>query len=528
MMRTDPDRIARWVFGLGLLAYAALQLLVLIASNFYAYLNDFWILKQLASRFEGTNPAALQDGFFGYLYPLILKAIPDVAALPAAGLLSLAAAMATIAFTYLAASNIVGSAWALVAAWIVAMQPVFFLYATVAGADALAVLPVAAGLWLLVARGTHSNGKTATHIVFWAALLIAVGGTMRYHVLVLAVIPLVFGLRANDGRWRQGGAAVLGAAIGFAPQVVVNIAAGRSPLFTQQGFNVYRQAVGVDWQNTASLDPAAYTSVLTIVREHPQEFASAYLSALANFTWPLLVIAAAAALASHTKWQRFMWSAFAGAVVYALATSLAFSDRALIALTPIWAIAAATALGLGMRWTKCHEGHDQRQPRSLGGWPAAVLTSTLLAWGTLSWISAAESNIWGRVQMENARASYERALLATAPSLTSMDQVFTNDFDFYATTVPGSVPIHNGGLVQIGQKGTMMARQVDMSGVEAFLCSAFRAGIQAVVWNPGNTSGAAAGVADLLAADTVDRAVKTDTSLGLKISKLTWSDDPCA
>ena len=486
-------RPSTWVFWAYLALYVAFQGAVLVASNFYAYLNDFWFLNQLSERFTGTNIAALQDGFFGYLYPLLLKLIPQPVLLPAAAIVSLMAAAAVIALAYFTAARIVGPGWALVAAWIVSMQADFFSYATVAGGDALAALAVAIAIWLLASRAIPRSddqefNQPSAWIIFTAALLISVGGTIRYHVLMLAAVPLAFSLLQRERRIRLAAMAIAGAAIGFLPQAVVNIAAGKSPLYTQQGFNIYRQAVGVDWNTTDKLDPAAYASLWAVVRNYPQEFVSGYLTAFEHFTFPLLVLVVAAVLAHRTRWNSLMWSFAVGGTVYAVTTSLAFSGRTMIALMPLWGVAAAAAFGLAATWLQGLHREQGAQSRALAGVPASILTAAALAWGTLSWVTVNEANSWDRLQLENARRASESALLQL-PGIESMRQVFTNDFDFYTTRIPGYVPLHNGGLVQVSQRGTAMAASLDGSGASSFLCSAAKLDVRAILWRADSNSG---------------------------------------
>lgn len=488
-MRIRPST---WIFWAYLALYIAFQGAVLVASNFYAYLNDFWFLNQLSERFTGTNIAALQDGFFGYLYPLLLKLIPQPVLLPAAAIVSLIAAAAIIALSYFTASRIVGPGWALVAAWIVSMQPDFFSYATVAGGDALAALAVATAIWLLASRAIpKSDGQQfdqpSAWIIFTAALLISVGGTIRYHVLMLASVPLAFALLQPRRRIGLAGMSIAGAAIGFLPQALVNIAAGKGPLFTQQGFNIYRQAVGVDWDTTDKLDPAAYESLFAVLRSHPQEFASGYLMAFANFTLPLLVLALAFVFAYRTHWRPFIGALAIGGTVYAITTALAFSGRTFIALAPPWGIAAAVSMGLAATWLNGLQADDRHPRPALAGLPVGILATAALVWGTLGWVTTNEANAWDRLQLENARRATEEALLQV-PGIDSMRQVFTNDFNFYTTRIPDYVPIHNGGLVQVSQPGTDMAKALDGSSVQAFLASGARHGIRAVVWDSESSS----------------------------------------
>lgn len=467
-----------------LIAYSAIQAWIMVASNFYAYLNDFWFLRKLADNFSGTNIAALQDGFFPYLYPLIQSFIPESVALPFSTVLSFIASLGTIVMTYAAANRIVGPAWALVAVWIVALQPTFFTYATVAGADALSVFFVAASVLVLTfwIDGKHAGSHW---LLFISGFLIGVGATLRHHILLLALIPLTAALLSQSKKKSKAVVASLGGVfIAYIPQMIVNISDGYGPYMTLQGFNVYRTVVGVDWSTTASLDPALYSSPLRIITSYPFEFANAYLSAWSFFAVPVLLIAAAAVVLFGTKWQSVLTAILAAAGAYAITTSVAFSDRTLMALAPLLGLGAALIAGrwgtwLLHPWITLRAG-SQYLATSL----VAALIAAVLLWLTLPWL---EQNILisrDRIAMEDTRSEQESNLLSLDPP-ESMDQVLSLDFNFYSTAIPGAYPQVVGGIQPVSQPDLWTLDLQEGLSDRDFQCELANQGISRILWNQG-------------------------------------------
>jgi hypothetical protein len=400
----------------------------------------------------------------------------------------------------------------------------FFIYATVPGADLVAVLPMVAALWLLAKQETQDQGSKLW-VLFTAGLLIAIGATLRYHILLFAAVPLIYAVLCSRPRFRGLLVTLAGLASGYLPQAIVNVSAGASPLATLQSFNVLRQTIGVDWNDTSELNPATYGSVLRIAQTYPHEFLSGYLASLAYFTVILVFVAVAVFVVHGSRWSTYLWSLAAGSFVYAGATSLAFSERALIPLVPIWAISAsilAMAIsGVARRLVTPAVRSSQSARAAL-----TLLTVSVVAWATLPWIQAAEENAVTRVNLESGRAQQDTAF-SQLSFADNMNEVFTNDFFFYSTQTPGFVARYNDGLIRISQRGRPMAEEVDTSGIQEFLCSALNKGIRAVVWNPGYTSGTDAELALILSGQAQHPSVTSTSSGGLVFSQLRYRTDPC-
>ena len=57
-------------------------------------------------------------------------------------------------------------------------------------------------------------------------------------------------------------AAVGGLAIGFLPQVVVNLLGGFGPLESDSGFTMYQSVIDINWHATSAIDPGEYESAM--------------------------------------------------------------------------------------------------------------------------------------------------------------------------------------------------------------------------------------------------------------------------
>lgn len=503
-----------WAFLTALLLfYVAIQGWILKASNFYAYLNDFWFLRQLGDRFTGLNPGALQDGFFPYLYPLLQKLLPESIALQVSASASLVFAVGVILIVYIASSRIVGPGWALVAAWIVAFQPDFFTYATVAGADMLSAVPVAGAVLLLVlwCAGRHQGSPW---LLFWSGFLMGVGGSLRHHVLLLAVVPLTLALQNSGNRARSFLFTFAGAAISYAPQIIVNVASGHAPYSTLQSFNIYRVVVGVDWLSTSTLDPNEYSSPIRVLVSHPYEFAISYLHGLEEFAVPLFLVSLAVFFTCRSPWRKLTWSLLAGTYVYVALVALAFSPRAVVVLVPIWGLAAALLVGVAAARLAQLSGRVGDPGYQ---WSAVAVASSGLLLFTLPWLRAGISQGLERVELEIGRQQVKHAISEQPLEGDTIDLI-TNDYDFYSLESPAVRVRYIGGIAPISQ-----TKQSDplygIVDLETLVCENMGASTTYVLWRGPYSDGIPSELGRALVGDVTDPLIQSEPLL----RDFTWS-----
>lgn len=518
-LNVDQKR-ATTIFLASLIVYGLTNLAILLNSSFHAFLNDFWLLRDIARAASPGNLQAYFDGFFPYLYPALLQLIPDSLLLPVAGLLSLLTGLAAIALVYLTASRLTNFWCGLIAAWIVAIFPLVFTYMTNLGPDVVALLPVALALYLLgslVARPT--NQQRNTFIVI--GILIGIAASLRYHAGLIAIVPFAYIFLTAGERFKRTLLLSTGLLLGYLPQIIISFVATGNPISTFQGFNAYRQVNTIDWNTTSNIDIELYSSVQAVILNQPCDFTIAYLSSITNFAFPLLVLAFAYLFNSRGRLGIFYLSVLIGGVAYAAIVSLAFSERSLILFIPLWGLAAAGAIFGFISWFQ-----DVTKPATFAQLPISVGVVVAVLVGTFSWISSDVQAGIGRSELERSRVMNANELEFGAVAM-EMSQVFSNDFNFYSLNLGGYTPRYNGGLQRVGIPGRELVREVDTSSIDAFLCSAGKAGIKSVVWNANNVGGTEASLAALLAGETQDPRFIPIPSIGLRKFNLDLSIDPC-
>jgi len=155
-----------------------------------------------------------------------------------------------------------------------------------------------------------------------------------------------------------------------------------------------------------------------------------------------------------------------------------------------------------------------------------TLVAALLLWGTLPWIQADFASGIARSELEVSRANNEVNFLSET-NVASMNEVFTNDFNFYTLKIPGFIPQHNGGIAAISQQGTSLAPNIDVSGIQPFLCDSLQRRIEATIWNSGNGSGTESGLNEVLSGKIPDSQIVTQPTSGLVISNIELNSYPC-
>jgi hypothetical protein len=193
---------------------------------------------------------------------------------------------------------------------------------------------------------------------------------------------------------------------------------------------------------------------------------------------------------------------------------------------PIWAISAAWIFQQGSeKLTRLSNWKKDFRSR-LSPLLQYCLISVLLLWGTIPWIQSDLASGIARTELEASRANYEASFLSSV-NVSSMTEVFSNDFNFYTLEVPGFVPLHNGGIAAISQRGTTMAPAVEVSGIQPFLCDSFGRNIQATIWNPGNGSGTEPELNAVLSGQSENSQIVARSIEGLVVSDIVFTSEPC-
>lgn len=484
--------IAFWAY---LALYSAVHAAFLVKTAYLPAENDFLGILAIGRGLDWGNPASFHNDFFAAGLPIVLSVLPAAHVFALSASLSLACAALTLAATYSIVTRLAGRAWAVAAAVVLSVIPVFVDYAASAGPDLIGLgLSMLAIAWF-VRESQVRPGAARWWVLSGAGLLFGVAALVRYHALILGVSLLVWSLLAGRDRARgmtrliAPAWALLGMLVGFAPQMILNVLGGYSLVQTGSAFYVYESALGMDWYTTSSLDPASYSSVLGVVRAYPLQVASGYLTALTNYVLPVAALLTGTLLASRARasaTRAVLLALLIATGTYAVVVSIASSPRGPIAALP------AMVIGLAVTVYFVSAATEGRLGRA--GTATAVLVVLVIAW------PMAREDVFLLQEKASAaatRSSVEADVLAQG-TVASAGEILTNDFDLYFNALPGNLPDHIGGWQNISLNGNSPHTDVDMSSVVAFQCSARKRGISVVLWRESQPTWADAGLSGAL------------------------------
>ena len=475
MRMTGP----RWTaFGYAI-AYALAQVAFAARMHFHLAVNDFLGLVSVGQNIDWSEPETLHNGFFPFGLPAIISLMPTGAVLPAMALLSVTFGTVALLATFEIANRLTGPWWGLVAVVLLSVSPQFFSYFASPGPDMIAV-GLAMLAFALYVRESDRNGTDARmRIVFMSGLVFGVAGLFRYHAALLCIGLVAWALLRQTERARYALIAISGVLVGFAPQILINVAGGLGPFASDSAFTIYQSVVPIDWHATSEIDAHAYASVLGVAAANPFEFAVSYFTSLGKFGVPIAIIAIAVLLQRSRRNSTVMVSLLLAAVGYAAVVSTGNSPRGLIPLLPL----AAVAVAVIAQWAS--DATADRAP----SWQRATAIS--LAIGFLVGLPSLTEDAavaQGRRNVEHARRAVDDAV-ATSGIVTDARQILTNDFDLYFEGIDGITPDVIGGWTNISRNGSSPHTDVDVTSLTAFYCDARSRGIRMVLWSPGSVPG---------------------------------------
>ena len=357
---TAVGRLGVWLPALVALAFGVFALAFGAHTSFQVALNDFWTIAHLARELDLSVGESLHNGFFPIGGLVALRVVSAFAAAPvAAWMLSTVAAMVAIGICTRIVERAGGPVFALAVPVLALAHMRWLEYA-------LSQMPdVWCGGWLalgtLVALGTVTDDEVGDRRRLMVAALCGSAALVRFHAGGWALGLVVAEAWTSRDRWRAMGVGLLGLAIGFAPQMVAGIAAGRGPLSTHQAFNVHKLVHGVDWVQTAHMDIP--DSGLAVILDAPGRFALRYLDAWINDAW-ILVPGIVLVLLTSGIARRRAWMLSSAAAVYLVLVAAGDSPRALVPVVPL--IAATTGLALHAAWSRWDAGAGERRVGATG------------------------------------------------------------------------------------------------------------------------------------------------------------------
>lgn len=466
----------RLVAGVFVLGYAVLQAVAAVVTGFHPAVNDTLGVFAIARGVDWSDPATLHNGFFPIGLPGLLALIPQSSWLAVGALTSLVFAVVTLGATWFAASRLASPWWALLAVVVVAVDPTFAAYAASPGPDVIALGLATAGVACYVGEATRLDTGARIWVVVAAGLLIGVAGLFRYHAALIGLGLLAWTLLQDRRRWVTFTAALAGIAVGYAPQVAVNLLGGFGPLANTGAFTMYQSVVDINWLATGSIDPAAYASPWTVVSQHPLEFLAAYADSAAGYAVAVAFVAVAVLVRRRPRTGRVLISLLVAVVGYAAVVSTGNSPRGVLAVLPIAAVAGAVV---------ADRAFDLTRPVAPDWQRVVALVALASAIVVVPWTSTALAELVSRQAQERARAGVDEAVSQYGLAETA-GQVLTNDFTLYFTEIPGIGPDTIGGWTSVSLNGDTAHRDVDVTSVPAFVCDAAARGVRLVLWSPGD------------------------------------------
>lgn len=461
--------------------YTSVQVLLAVRSNFYVAVNDVLGLVLMAEHIDFSRPDTLHNGFFPFALPAVFAVLPSDAVLPVAGLLSALVGALALLSSFVIARSLGCRAWSLAAPVVLSLSPLFFTYFASPGPDIIATGLATIGLAVYAREAATRAASPRLGAAVASGLLIGASGLFRYHTALLGIGLLAWAALSTRRRWPLALAAVAGLAIGFLPQVVVNLLGGFGPFESDSGFTMYQSVIDINWHATSAIDPGEYESAMSVVSGHPLEFAGFYLESLQRFAVPILLVAAATLVLRPGRRGPLAFSLLVATVGYALVVSTGNSPRGLLPVLPLSAAAVAVlafrAFGLTRRFA----------PAWQRAWAIVVILLVTTAVPSLGEnVTTADD----RLGSERYRQATEAGVVGTG-LVDDARQILTNDFNLYLTDLPGTNPDKIGGWFNISLNGRVPHRDVDLSSVTGFYCDALQRGVRLVLWSPGSVPGLA-------------------------------------
>ncbi len=480
-------RTPRVVAAVVIAAYAVVQGTAAWSVGFHPAVNDTLGVFAIARGIDWADPQTLHNGFFPIGLPAVLALLPTSSWLVVGAFISLGFAVVALAATWIGAARLATPWWAVLAVVVLCADPTFASYAASAGPDMIALGLAAAGVACYVAEATR-GAAVRTWVVVTAGLLTGLAGVFRYHAIVLGLGLLAWTLvQRRRPRAALFGAAVGGLALGYAPQVVANALGGYGPFASTSAFTMYQSVVDINWLATGAIDPAAYASAWTVVSQHPLAFATAYAGSASAYVVPVVLVAIALLVRRRTGVGAVLVSLLVAAVGYAAVVSTGNSPRGVLLVLPLAAIAVAVIADRAFDLTRAVGPAWQRTIAII------VLAVAILV---VPQVHSGLADLQSRTAQERERTTVDGAV-ARYGLAERADQVLTNDFGMYLTSIPGIGPDTIGGWTDVSLNGDTPHRDVDVSSARGFVCDAAARGIRLVVWSPGGT---VPGMADDLAA----------------------------
>jgi hypothetical protein len=414
------------------------------AHGFYQYHNDFWDVYLAAARLAWNDPSTWYNGQYPIANVFSVRAFMAAGnPVPPAMVVNVLLGGATLFLLGRMARGLLASpGWLAFVTVALAVFPEFVRYAGAGGGDPAAALLFTAGIAILFRQILEAPERARAGWWIGAGILMGWSGLFRYHALVGGALWAIALSASLPGRRGAGALVAIGLCIGFAPQWIVNLLAGRGLFETGFGpMNVYYLMHGMNWQRVTDLQVTG--SSAAIIAADPVLFLKRYLVSLWSFKliWipPLLALA----LARNPAHRRVFLALALWSCAYFAAFSATSSGRQGLLALP----ASMLAFGYALHalWIRSENVSDARRG-------VRMLLRSALVLGCAALLALHANRTVGLLRERGAlrtmAVAVERAVVSAGA--THAGAVFTTDYDLYFPDLPGLVPRMNGGAVRLG------------------------------------------------------------------------------
>ncbi len=405
------------------------------ALNYHVVLNDFWTVFYYARSLTQSLPESLQNSLFPVGYAAVLHLMPVRHALWMAFFLNvgLASLAATAACGLALAGN---NAWRAALVGLAAIfYPLTFRYANTTGPDIGVAAFIALGVFFLwLPQLDPRPAPPARNALFplLSGFFLGLASLWRSHAIVagFAILLVYAVLTGFQSFWRQKSLWVTFLLVAGI-QALVNLVSGHGLLENAQYFNIYKTFFGNNW---LTVPEQSSRGLFSLLLSNPRELLEDYLPQVwkvAIYAWPSIPLYF---VSREAPLKRF--ALFSGLVIalYSLPVAFGSSPRAPIAITPLGFVA------FGFLVSETLTRFSTRRPAFFA---ALTVFLAALAWTGWQWQQVNTKFIQDFSDRHERYLRIERKL--RAQGLTSPDQVFTNNYNFYLPVTPPHYPRSNGG-----------------------------------------------------------------------------------
>jgi 4-amino-4-deoxy-L-arabinose transferase-like glycosyltransferase len=432
---------------------------------------------------EFNDWATLYNGFFPAGYIALLAFVPGEIALPVFGLISLLSGLFSLILTFLLARKFVGSNWALVAMFILSVNPLFAQYFVSPGPDMVATALGMSAIYLAISAFDSKTSHRSTILLYSAAgIVTGAGALIRLHVLALVLVLVLSTLFVEKGRRVVSAIAYLGSVLAvYSIQVVVNISSGLGPLASNTAYTVYEDALPADWYMTEKVDPIALgtssvTAILQLIAKYPVQIMASYLNGFQFFQVGLVLGLIALVLIRTQNQAKAMGVLVFSFAAIAFTSSLAYSERGFTSVLPLIAIfIAVTACQLVRRFSEV-------SVRKVAAFAAVSVVLVVVAIPqTIETLSRSVS-FYG-VQKDKLLVENQISSLTGGAPLGTL---LTTDMDLFLRERDELLPSRFGGWMTVSLNGRQIPPRLDISTLQGLACTAESSGHDFLLWPGGD------------------------------------------